>query len=148
MITSTRVSASLGLTNDIMCVLKTTQAIIAIALLILGVVALFGIGITGLLFLVPGVAFAAIAGVTQGGARAAVILALTADTVIAYFAGAKIRALLHPELMGTRVEPAVAALLKPTILDFVVPSAVLALVAIAVVAVLLDWRSVQAAAWF
>ena len=128
--------------------LTVVQAIIAVAFLMVGVIALFGMGITGLLFIVPGVVFAAIAGVTQAKSRAAVIVALAADTVIAYFAAAKLQALLNPELMGGKLGPAVAALLKPNVLDFAVPSVALALVALAWFAVLLDWRSVRAAVWF
>lgn len=128
--------------------LAAIQAAIGAAFLIVGLVALFGIGITGLIFLAPGVAFAAIASVVQTRSRAGVIAALAADAVIACFAGIKIHELLHPRLAVGDVEPAVAALLRPSILDFVVPCASLVIVAVALVAVILDWRSVRTAAWF
>lgn len=46
-----------------MRILSAVQTLFAVAFLVFGVVTLFGIGITGLLFLVPGAVFAAMAGV-------------------------------------------------------------------------------------
>ncbi len=128
--------------------LYAVQLIIASAFLLLGLVALFGIGITGLLFLVPGIIFAAIAGSMQAPSRAAVVLALAADSVLAYFAARKLEALLSPDFAESKFEPAVAALMKPSLIDILVPSVTITLVACAAVALLLDWRALRAAPWF
>ncbi|MES2129568.1 MAG: hypothetical protein V4463_20030 [Pseudomonadota bacterium] len=122
-----------------MRILALVQAVIAAAFLLLGLVALFGIGITGLIFLVPGAVFAAIAGVVQGESRAAVVLALAADALLAFIAANKLQALL---------KPALGVLPKPGWLDFMPPCATLLLFSLAVVAVLLDWRAVRASPWF
>jgi hypothetical protein len=58
-----------------MRILSAIPALFALALLALGVMALFGIGITGLLFLVPGAMFAVTALLPQENSRAAVVVA-------------------------------------------------------------------------
>jgi cytochrome b subunit of formate dehydrogenase len=111
-----------------MRILAIVQAFFAAALLLMGLVTLFSIGITGLIMLVPAGVFAATAGAVSTGSRAAVLLALAADSVLAVYAA------FH--LPGARLT------------EQLVPGSVVALVLLAFVAVLLDWRTVKAGRWF
>ena len=131
-----------------MRVLLAVQCLFAAAMLLLGVVTTFAIGITGLIFLVAGGALAALASATATKSRACVVLALAADGAIAAFSASKLNQLLNFGSVGPAVDPQVAKLLAPTTMDLLVPAATIALVICAFVAVLLDWRNVRAARWF
>ena len=128
--------------------LTAVQVIIAAAFLLVGVIALFGIGVTGLIFLVPGIAFAALAGVTDKESRAAVALALSCDGALAYFAAAKLQALFSSAMRKTEMQNATISVLKPEVIKFIVPSTIMILVLSAVIGVPLDWRKVRASKWF
>ena len=124
-----------------MNLLAAIQAIFAAAFLLVGLVALFGIGITGLLFLLPGALFAVIAGIVLDRSRAATAAALAADGLFAWMAARKLGALLDASAAGR-----VMAGTGP--LDYLLPCAVLVLVAIGLIAVAADWRALRAASWF
>ena len=125
-----------------MIVLAAIQSIFALGFLLFGLVTLFGIGITGLLFLVPGVIFVLTAGLALEKSRAAAAAALAANAVLAYLAVRKLQALLMPAAGG------MDAVVNPNVFDYLVPSAVLVLVAAGVLAVLMDWRALLQARWF
>ena len=124
-----------------MNVLAAIQAMFAAAFLLVGLMALFGIGITGLLFLVPGALFGAIAGTVLDRSRAATAAALGADAVLAWLALRMLGTLFDARAAGR-----VVAGIGP--LDFVRPSAVLVLVAIGAIAVAADWRALRDASGF
>ena len=121
-----------------MRILAAVQALFALAFTLFGLVALFGIGITGLLFLIPGIVFAVTAGVVAEQSRAAAIVALTVDAVLAWFAARTLAAL---SVSGSAVN-------APGLFDYVPPAAALVLVGIGALAVLMDWRTLKNAAWF
>jgi hypothetical protein len=127
-----------------MRILSAIQALIALAFILFGLVALFGIGITGLLFLIPGAVFAATAGIAQEGSRAAAFAALAADGVLGYFAARKLMTLFA----GDTTSATMAAVAQPGLVDYLLPSAVLVLVGVAVIAVALDSRALRSAPWF
>ena len=120
-----------------MFILALIQVIFAAGFLLVGVVALFGIGITGLLFLAPGAVFAVTAGVAQDQSRAATALALALDAVLAWLAVRKLDVLLTP-----------GAPERPDFLDYAFPCAVLVLVGVGALAVAMDWRALKRAPWF
>jgi hypothetical protein len=126
--------------NDAMRILSAIQLILATAFILFGLVALFGIGITGLLFLVPGAVFAATAAITQKKSRAAAAAALAADARLAYMAARKLEALLTAEAIYIKLHHVGA-------FDYLVPGAALVLVGIGVLAVLMDWRALRNAPW-
>jgi hypothetical protein len=123
-----------------MRILAAVQTIFAIAFILPGLVALFGIGITGLVFLLPGAVFAATAAITEAQSRAAIAVALAADAVLAYLAARKLEALFTS---GTT-----DITLHQTVFNYLPPSAALVLVAIGAVAVVMDWRALRNARWF
>jgi hypothetical protein len=123
-----------------MRILAAVQTIFAIAFILPGLVALFGIGITGLVFLLPGAVFAATAAITEAQSRAAIAVALAADAVLAYMAARKLEALFTS---GTT-----DITLHQTVFNYLPPSAALVLVAIGAVAVVMDWRALRNARWF
>lgn len=131
-----------------MLVLAAIQSILAVGFLAFGLVALFGIGITGLLFLVPGVIFALTAGLVMEKSRGGAVVALAADSILACIAIRKLRALLMPAEGGIDARHAVRAIVNPNVFDYLFPSAVLVLVGIGVLAVLTDWRTLRHARWF
>ncbi|MBQ5938583.1 hypothetical protein [Massilia sp. AB1] len=131
-----------------MLILAAIQSLIAVAFLLFGFVALFGIGITGLLFLVPGVIFAVTAGLALEKSRGAAVIALVADAALAYMAIRKLQALLAPAVGESEAHQAVRAVVHPNMFDYLVPSAVLVLVGIGVIALLMDWRTLRHARWF
>jgi hypothetical protein len=118
-----------------MRILSAIQALFALSFLAFGLVALFGIGITGLLFLVPGAIFAASASLTQENSRAAVLLAFAVDGVLAWLSAGKL-------------EQAMGVAGNPGLFDWLPAAAALVLVGIAVLAVLMDWRTLRNAPWF
>ena len=124
-----------------MLILTLVQSIIAMAFLLVGLVALFGIGITGLLFLVPGAVFAATAGAIQEQSRAATAVALGLDAVLGYLAVRKLEALSALQASDSRLGHTVGTW------DYLPPSAALVLVGIGALGVLWDWRAVQEAPW-
>jgi D-arabinose 1-dehydrogenase-like Zn-dependent alcohol dehydrogenase len=130
-----------------MRILPAIQAIFAMALLLTGVVALFGIGITGLLFMVPGAVFAATAAITQEQSRAATAVALAVDGVVAYMAANKLAALLSSR-GDIALDPSLRPLGNPSLVEYLVPSAALVLVAIGALAVVMDWRALRRSPWF
>jgi hypothetical protein len=123
-----------------MRVLSVVQAIFAAAFILFGLVTLFGIGITGLLFLVPGAVFATTAAITQKKSRAATAVALAADAVPAYMAARKLEALLGAEEIFIKHH-------HVGTFDFVIPSAALVLVSVGALAVVMDWRALRNASW-
>ena len=131
-----------------MLILAAIQSILAVGFLLFGLVTLFGIGITGLLFLVPGVIFALTAGLALEKSRCAVLVAFAANSVLAYMAVRKLQVLLMPSADGFGAQHAARAVVNPNVFDYLVPSAVLALVGIGVLAVLMDWRALRHARWF
>lgn len=120
-----------------MRVFALVQALIAVALLLSGLVALWSLGITGLVLLLPAVGFAAIAGLALNGGRAGLLLALAADAGVGLVAWHR---LLAP--------PPPAPFPAPGPLDVGVPAFALALVLLAMAGLLRDWRSVRAVGWF
>lgn len=141
-------AASQTLVSIEMRVLLAVQCLFAAALLLLGVVTTFAIGITGLIFFVAGAALAALASATATKSRTAVVMALAVDAAIATFAASKLKQLLTMSPAAQALNPQAARLLAPTTMDLLVPAATIALVVCAFVAVLLDWRNVRAARWF
>jgi hypothetical protein len=127
--------------NDPMRILTLIQSILATAFILFGLVTLFGIGITGLLFLVPGAVFAATAALTQDKSRGGMAVALTADVVLAYAAARKLESLLTAEATYIKLH-------HVGTFDYLVPSAVLVLVGIGALAVVMDWRTLRNAPWF
>jgi hypothetical protein len=101
-----------------MRVLSAVHAVFAMALILLGLVTVFGIGITGLLFLFAGAILAALAALAQENSRAAAALTLAVDALLAYMAVRKLAAL--------------SALESPRPCDYVP----------------LDWRALRKAPWF
>jgi hypothetical protein len=128
-----------------MLILTAIQSIFAMSFILIGLVALFGIGLTGLLFLVPGAIFAAIAGMTQEKSRAAAVAALAANGVLATMAVRTLEKLFASETAGISLHQTVGV---PSLVDYLVPSAVLVLVAIGVLGVIMDWRTLRKAKWF
>ncbi|QOL47723.1 hypothetical protein [Massilia litorea] len=118
-----------------MRILAAVQAIFALAFLAFGAVALFGIGITGLLFLVPGAIFAVTASLAQEGSRGAVMLAFGVDAVLA-------------TMSAHTLERALGTSGSARLFDWLPAAAALALVGIGVLAVLMDWRALRKAPWF
>lgn len=131
-----------------MVILSLIQSIFAAGFILFGLVALFGIGITGLFILVPGAVFAATAALTQEQSRAGTTVVLTVDAVVAYLAARKLMALFAPEAIDVKLHQAVGALENPRPFDYLPPAAALVLVCIGVVAVALDWRTLRNAPWF
>jgi hypothetical protein len=124
-----------------MRILSAIQFILATAFILFGLLTLFGIGITGLLFLVPGVFFAAVAAVTQKKTRAATAVAFAVDAVLAYMAARKLESLLNADAIYIKLHHVNA-------FDYLVPSAALALVGIGALAVVMDWRALRNSPWF
>lgn len=131
-----------------MRILSAIQAIFAAAFLLIGFLALFGIGITGLLFLVPGGVFAATAAYTQEKARVAVAIALAVDLVLAYMAAGKLEALLASERTGINLHHTVGALGSPSLFDYLPAAFALVLIGIGAFAVIMDWRTLRDSPWF
>jgi hypothetical protein len=121
-----------------MRVLAAVQALFALAFTLFGLVALFGIGITGLLFLIPGIVFAVTAGVAAEESRAAAVVALAVDAVLAWFAAHKLAALFAGGGTSGTLQ----------LRDYLPPAVALVLVGIGVFAVVMDWRTLKNAAWF
>jgi hypothetical protein len=116
-------------------ILSAVQAIVALAFLAFGAVTLFGIGITGLLFLVPGAIFAVTASLAQEGSRGAVLLALGVDAVLA-------------TMSAHTLERALGTSGSPGLFDWLPAAVALVLVGVGVLAVLMDWRALRKAPWF
>ncbi len=131
-----------------MRILAAVQAVFALAFTLFGLVTLFGIGITGLLFLIPGIVFAVTAGVAAEETRGAAMLALAVDAVLAWFAARKLAALLAWGAADNTLHESVIAAQHPGLLDYLPPAAALILAGIGVLAVLMDWRTLKNAAWF
>lgn len=115
-----------------MRILFTVQLVFAVGLLLFGVIGVFGLGITGLLFLLPGFVFIAIAAAIKQGARFGVALGLAVDALLAWW------------MLQWLANAGAGAKL----LDVLPPTIVLLLIAVGAVATLADWRSVRSAAWF
>jgi hypothetical protein len=124
-----------------MRILTVIQSIFAAAFILFGLLTLFGIGITGLLFLVPGAFFAAAAAIVLKTSRAGAAFVLLADGALAYAAARKLASLAS-------AGEAYARLHHVGVVDYLVPSIALGLVAIGVVAALADWRALREAPWF
>lgn len=131
-----------------MRILAAVQAIFALAFTLFGLMTLFGIGITGLLFLIPGIVFAVTAGVAAEESRAAAIMALAVDAVLAWFAARKLAALFAWGATNGTLNETVIAVKPPGLFDYLPPAAALVLVGIGVLAVVMDWRTLKNAAWF
>lgn len=131
-----------------MRIVAAVQAIFALAFTLFGLVALFGIGITGLLFLIPGIVFAVTAGVAAEESRAAAVVALAVDAVLAWFAAHKLAALFAGGGTSGTLHDTVLAVQHPGLLDYLPPAVALVLVGIGVVAVVMDWRTLKNADWF
>ena len=124
-----------------MRLLAAVQSVLAVAFILFGLVVLLGIGITGLLFLLPGAVFAVSASLMQQESRAAVAVALAADTVLVFFAARKLAMLFTSEASA-------GAAGAPGFFDYLVPAAALVLVGIGALAVLKDRRALCSAPWF
>lgn len=131
-----------------MRILAAVQAMFALAFTLFGLVTLFGIGITGLLFLIPGIVFAVTAGVVAEESRAAAMIALAVDTVLAWFAARKLAALFAWGATKGRLHEPLIAVKPPGLVDYLPPAAALVLVGIGGLALILDWRTLRNAAWF
>jgi hypothetical protein len=131
-----------------MQILAAVQVIITAAFLMAGLFTLFGVGITGLILVVPAVAFAAAAGVSAGRSKGAVMLALTLDAVLAYFSATKVQEYFDPTDLIARFGAQAAAAMRPKPIELIVPTVALVLVAAATLAAILDWRKIKASPWF
>jgi len=131
-----------------MRILSAVQAILAIAFIVFGFVALFGIGIAGLLLLVPGALFAGTAAIAQEQSRAGAIVALAADAVLAYMAARKLGAIFSSGTADIALHRTVRALAHPSLVDYLAPFAVLILGGTGALAVAIDWRTLRNARWF
>jgi hypothetical protein len=131
-----------------MRILAAVQAIFALAFTLFGLVTLFGIGITGLLFLIPGIVFAVTAGIVAEQSRAAAVVALAVDAVLAWFAARKLASLVAWGASGSTLHETVIAANNPRLFDYLPPAAALVLVGIGALAVVMDWRTLKNAAWF
>lgn len=131
-----------------MLILSLVQSIFAAAFILFGLVALFGIGITGLFIMVLGAVFAVTAAITQEPSRAGTIVALAVDAVVAYLAARKLAALFTPEAIDVKLHLTVRALENLRPFDYLPPAAALVLVGIGAVAVVMDWRTVRNCPWF
>lgn len=131
-----------------MLILSLVQSIFAAAFILFGLVALFGIGITGLFIMVPGAVFAGTAALTQEPSRAGTIVVLAVDAVVAYLAARKLQALFIPEAINVKLHQTVGALGNPSPFDSLPPAAALVLVGIGAVAVVMDWRTLRKTPWF
>lgn len=131
-----------------MRILAAVQAIFALAFTLFGLLTLFGIGITGLLFLVPGIVFAVTAGVVAEESRAAAIVALAVDAVLAWFAASKLAALFAWGTANDTLHETVIVIEHPGLLDYLLPAVALVLVGIGVFAVVMDWRTLKNASRF
>lgn len=120
-----------------MLILALVQSIFAATFILFGLVALFGIGITGLFIMAVGAVFAGTAAVTQEPSRAGTILVLAVDAVVAYLAARKLEALFMTE-----------ALANPRPFDYLPSAAALALAGIGFLAVAMDWRTLRNTPWF
>lgn len=129
-----------------MRLLAAVQAIFALGFTLFGLVTLFGIGITGLIFLIPAIVFAVTAGVVAEQSRAAALLALGVDAVLAWFAARQLAEVLAWSAGGIPHD-AVRAATHPRMFDYLPPAAALLLVAIGVVAIIADWRTLKNASW-
>lgn len=125
-----------------MRIFSIIQAILALSLVLFGLLALFGIGITGLMFLLLGVLFAVIAGLVQDQSRAAVVVALAADAALAVMAARRLQSLYMPASTTPALHQTAG------VLDYVLPCAALLLVGIGALAVAMDWRTLRQSAWF
>jgi len=128
--------------------LTIVNALFAFGFILAGLIAIFGVGITGALILIPGIVFGALAAVSDTKSRMAVTLALTVDGAVAYYAFKQLQTALNPKSTMGWLKTGERVFIKPNIFDYLIPSAVLALVACAVIAVLLDWRSFRTASWW
>jgi p-aminobenzoyl-glutamate transporter AbgT len=131
-----------------MRILAAVQAIFALAFTLFGLVTLFGIGITGLLFLIPGIVFAVTAGVVAEESRAAAAMALAVDAVLAWFAMRTLAAIFAAAAANSKLHESVIAAKNPGLLDYLPPAAALVLVGVGALAVMLDWRTLKNASWF
>lgn len=131
-----------------MVILSLVQSIFAAAFLLFGLVALFGIGITGLFIMALGAVFAGTAAMTQEPSRAGTIVVLAVDSVVAYLAASKLGALFIAETVDAKLNQSAGATVNPSAFDYLPPAAALLLVGIAVVAVIIDWRTLRNSAWF
>ena len=131
-----------------MRVLAAVQALFALAFTLFGLVTLFGIGITGLLFLIPGIVFAVTAGVVAEQSRAAAVIALAVDAVLAWFEARKLAGLFAWGTTKGTLHQTLIAVKLPGPFDYLPPAAALVLVGIGALAVLMDWRTLKNAAWF
>jgi len=139
---------TLGRTTEPMRTLAAVNTVFAAALLLFGALVLFALGMTGLFLLLPGIVFALIAAVAWTRARASVPLALAADGVLAYVALGKVNQALGLGPSAHMPRSAANFAVNANTIDLLVFGVALALVAFAVLAVLLDWKTVQAAKWF
>ncbi|HEU4372650.1 MAG TPA: hypothetical protein VFS02_04125 [Telluria sp.] len=124
------------------------QSIFAAAFLLFGLVALFGIGITGLFIMALGAVFAGTAAITQEPSRAGPIVVLAVDSVVAYLAASKLVALFTAETVDAKLHQSAGAMVNPGAFDYLPPAAALLLIGVAVVAVIMDWRTLRNCAWF
>lgn len=131
-----------------MRILLAVQYLFTAALLLLAIVTMFGIGITGLIFLVAAAAFAALASMAATRSRAAVAVVLAVNGAIALVAATKLLERLGQYSAAAAAKAPIAPHLVPSTADLLVPSAVVGLVVVAFVAVGLDWRGVRQARWF
>jgi hypothetical protein len=130
-----------------MLILSVIQAILAMSFILFGLVVLFAIGITGLVFLVPGAILAATAGMAQES-RVGTIVALALDAVLVYLAVRKLEALVTSETTDIRLHQTIGALGRPGPFDYLPPSAALVLIGVGALAVVADWRALRNSPWF
>lgn len=131
-----------------MVILALVQSIFAAAFILVGLVALFGIGITGLIIMALGAVFAGTAAISQEQSRAGTIVVLAVDSVVAYLAARKLLTLFIPDAIDVKLHQTVGALGNASPFDYLPPAAALVLVGIGAVAVAMDWRTLRNAPWF
>ena len=125
--------------------LQLVQSLMAAGLAVFGLIALFGVGVTGLLVLLPAALLAAIAVATETRSKSAVLVALAVDAVLATLAAVRLTRLLTVGSIPGQ-DPNIH--MAPSVVDLTVPVVTLLLSVLAFIAVLVDWKSVRAAKWF
>lgn len=131
-----------------MRILLAVQGLFAAAMLLLSLITLFGMGITGLIFLAAAGALAALVSAAATRTRAAVALVLAADAALAAVAATQLLERLAQRTAAAGSATPLAPHLVPSTADLALPALVIAGVAAAFIGVLLDWRSVRDARWF
>lgn len=124
------------------------QCLLAFGFLSVGTLGVWGLGITGLLFLVPGAIFAGTAALTQTGSRAGILVTLVVDLILAYISWHRLATLIDNRVAASKMAHVVTLSATPRLADYLLPTVAIALVAVGIIGVLLDWRTVRRSPWF